>query len=375
MREIVFVVDHLSFTTGGPLFIVQVLRKLSQNGYKVTIVTGAKDYKNSVYDEGLNVVNLQACNPYVVPSRQPRNVINCLFKSIKVIKNMYEKTPFILHLNSHFPVLISSVVKVKIDRKIPIVCSIHHLEDMQQFPGLGPKIAKLIIEDIFEINSFCDIIHTPSKYVKNRLKKLGVFNKKRILTIPPGIDTKKYFSIPKKPEDNLFLMIGRLENRKHYEHAILAFKIVRKANPNTKLYIIGEGSRRKYLEHLIKRFSLEKNVFLLGNVNEEDKLNLLSKAQALIHLGYPEGFGVVILESLASGTPVISYDINPINEIINPGVTGILISKDNVLELAKVIINFYKFSFNENLLRKFAKMYDIRTISNMFAKLYSSVDL
>jgi len=188
--------------------------------------------------------------------------------------------------------------------------------------------------------------------------------------IPPGIEIEKYMSIPRRIEEDLFVMMVRLERRKHCEHAIAAFKVVTRRNPNVRLFIIGDGPMKPYLMQLIKRLSLEKNVHLLGVVDEETKLDFLSRAQALIHLGYPEGFGIAILEALASGVPVIAYDVPPINEIIKNNITGVLIKKDNLIELAEAILNTDKFGFDSKILRNATRKYDISITTRQFDALY-----
>ena len=55
----------------------------------------------------------------------------------------------------------------------------------------------------------------------------------------------------KEPEENLFLMIGILEKIKHYDHVIMAFKIVTRYRPEAKLFIIGDGSLKQYLTQLL----------------------------------------------------------------------------------------------------------------------------
>ncbi|NAY89103.1 MAG: glycosyltransferase, partial [Desulfurococcales archaeon] len=188
-----------------------------------------------------------------------------------------------------------------------------------------------------------------------------------------GIDLSKHLAVRKKPEPGTFLMIGRLEPRKHYEHAILAAKLARRYRKDLKLYIVGGGSLKPLLEQKIREENLEDTVKLLGNVDEQEKLELLARAEALIHLGYPEGFGLVIIEALATGTPVIAYDLPPINEIIKNNVHGILISKDDIASLARALIQFRAENFNPDVLRAKAAEYDLEQTARKFHKLYSAL--
>jgi len=304
---------------------------------------------------------------------QPTNIAQFLIRVSRFLKKDLENSTYILHLNSHFPNFLAYMLKSRL-HDLPVICSIHHLESTQEFSGLIYKIGKIFLQDILEVNSPCTIVHVPSNYVKNQIKSMSIINRNNIVVIPPGIEIKKYMGIPRRPRDDMFLMIGRLEKRKHYEHAIAAFKLVSKYKPHAKLIIVGDGPLKTYLLQMIKQLTLEKNVFLLGTVDENTKLELLSQAQALIHLGYPEGFGISILEALASGVPVISYDVPPINETVINSINGILVEKDNVIELAKTILELdKKAAFNERTIRSTAKRYDIELISNKFNSLYKSL--
>jgi len=199
-------------------------------------------------------------------------------------------------------------------------------------------------------------------------------NRNDVVIIPPGIDVKKYLSVTKEPEENLFLMVGILEKIKHYDHAIMAFKIVTRYRPEAKLFIVGDGSLKQYLTQLIRSLSLEKNVLPLGSVDEKTKLDLLSKAQALIHLGRPEGFGIVLIEALATDTSIIAYDVPPLNELVKSGVSGVLVEieniKDNIIELAKSIISINKYDFDFKALKHSVKKYDIEIVTKKFEDLY-----
>jgi len=235
------------------------------------------------------------------------------------------------------------------------------------------KIGTITLQDVLELNTKCNVIHVPSNYIKSLIQQKSIVNKHNIIVIPPGISVKKYFTIPRRPSNDLFIMIGRLEQRKHYDHAIAAFKIVTKYKPERKLLIIGDGPLKYKLTQLIKKYGLERNVVLLGSIDEETKLTLLSKADALIHLGYPEGFGIVIVEALASGVPVITYNVPPVNELILHEITGLLVEKNNIFQLARTIMNFNKYNFDKKTLRDTVKRYDINIVAEKFRTLYTKL--
>jgi glycosyltransferase involved in cell wall biosynthesis len=367
--HVIFLIDYLSKKTGGPRSFLEIFKKLKEQGFSITIVTGAvleERLLSELLAKGIDLVDLNVYVPNKLPSDQPRGVMLFYINSLKAVRSIANNNvPVVFHLNSHFPVLQAYLL-----RSHPSICSIHHLEDTRWFTGIARKLAKIAVQDLLEVNAPCDVIHVPSQHVRLKILRTRLLNKSEIVVIPPGIELAKYHSIPKRVEEGLFVMIGRLERRKHYDHAIAAFKIVAKYRPNYKLVIIGDGPLRSELKHLVRKYGLEGNVFLLGSVDEETKIKLLSRAEALIHLGYPEGFGIVIIEALATGTPVIAYDVPPINEVVKNGATGILVEKDSITSLARAVMNIDKYSFHQSRLRQSVKKYDINVIAKKFEILY-----
>jgi len=364
----VFVVDYVSNTTGGPRFLLNVLNYISQHfNYKVMVITGHVSEEVRKCYGNLEFLNLNVYNGTRFLSEQPIRCLSFILKALRGILKLHAID--IIHLNSILPTLITYLSL----NKIPIVASIHHLEDPANITHLSGKIVVPLVQDILELNAPYVVVHTPSKYVKSLIQQKSRRNKNNIVVIPPGINVERYLMLRRSQENGLFIMIGRLERRKHYEHAIYAFKIVHKLRPEAKLIIIGDGPLRERLQILLRELGLQGTVKILGFVSEEEKLTLLSKAEALIHLGYPEGFSIVVLEALATGVPVIAYDVPPLNETVKHGVTGMLVKKDDVAELAKVIADFHKYPFEERVLREIAKKYDISVIAQMFAKLYKSL--
>jgi len=375
MAGIVYITDYLSFASGGTRFLVDVLTRLADK-FKIKIITGSVDNYTTVQmlqEKNIDVIDLRTYRQSIYPSSQPISALKFLAKSLRTINKIIYGEEYILHLNNHIPCLLAYQVRV-FNSNVPIICSLFHLEDISSLLAILPKLGKAFVQDLAEVNGPYDLIHTVSNFSKREIERISLVNKRKIVVIPPGIELEKYLSVSKKVEGNEFVMIGRLEPRKHYDYAIFAVKYATKYNKDIKLYIIGDGPLRDTMAKLIKRLSLEKNVHLLGRVDEETKLRLLSRAQALIHLGYPEGFGIVVIEALATGTPVIAFDVPPINEIVIDGVNGILVEKDNVVRLAKTILEFDKVStFDVSTIKSTVKKYDIKLIVDKFDDLYKSL--
>ena len=136
------------------------------------------------------------------------------------------------------------------------------------------------------------------------------------------------------PSLNLILAAGRLDPQKGFVHLIRAFDQLRCAGENWGLVILGEGPERAALESRVRALGLERRVFLpgqAGNMNEWYK-----RASLFVLSSLYEGFPNAVLEAMAAGVPVVSFDCNAgPRELIRHGVDGMLVPVGDETALAK----------------------------------------
>ncbi len=127
--------------------------------------------------------------------------------------------------------------------------------------------------------------------------------------IPNGIDLKYYRPAKRvMPHPPTILYIGRLEKRKGIKYLIQAYATVALRHPEVRIQIAGDGPDREKLETLCATYGL-KNVEFLGFVTKEQKLNLLQQADLFCSPAvYGESFGIVLLEAMACGLPIVAGD-------------------------------------------------------------------
>lgn len=133
------------------------------------------------------------------------------------------------------------------------------------------------------------------------------------------------------------VMIARLHEEKRVDHLVFAMQKVVDALPEVKCSIYGVGSQEGHLRSLVRKLDLESTVNLAGYTN--DPMRALANSSVSVVTSKHEGFGLVILESLSVGTPVVAYDINygP-GDMIQDGVNGRLVEPGNIDSLANALI-------------------------------------
>jgi len=138
-------------------------------------------------------------------------------------------------------------------------------------------------------------------------------------------------------EKNLILFfVGRLEEIKNVNLLIDAIALTRKDEVPVQLFIAGDGTVRKFLEEKVHVNNLSASVVFLGKVSHDALPGFYNMADALVLPSKMEGVPMVILESLACGTPVIASAVGGIPDLICHGVNGILLDRVSPKQISEV---------------------------------------
>jgi poly(glycerol-phosphate) alpha-glucosyltransferase len=136
----------------------------------------------------------------------------------------------------------------------------------------------------------------------------------------------------------LVIAVARLVVYKQVDHLLRAFSILKMAMPQARLEMLGDGPAASSLKELAVELGLENAVTWRGHV--PDAQTELARAGVFAMTSEYEGQSLVILEALAHGTPVVSYDVNygPA-EMVVPGVNGELVTAGDIDGLARAILS------------------------------------
>ncbi len=180
-------------------------------------------------------------------------------------------------------------------RNIPTVGTYHtdfvNMDNTIKFPFIR-SILNIGFQYNMHLYAKLDMVISPSKLVADYLSEYG--NESRV--VPVGIDLGK-FEYSQEKED-FYLFLGRLTKDKGVEEVLEAASRL----PQKKFRIAGTGPLRGAVEEYAAKYE---NIEYLGYVTEQEKVKLLKKAKILVAPSRAETFGVVFVEAMASGTPVI----------------------------------------------------------------------
>tara|TARA_B100001996_G_scaffold195781_1_gene149982 strand:- start:121 stop:1467 length:1347 start_codon:yes stop_codon:yes gene_type:complete len=136
---------------------------------------------------------------------------------------------------------------------------------------------------------------------------------------------------------NLILAVGRLAARKGYGSLLKAFAKVHLAEPDATLVIVGRGHLRKRLLRQAARLSLGSSVVIESGMPFEDLAMLFRSANLVVYPSYYEGQGLIPLEAMSSGTPVVTVDHGPLPEMVDDTV-GSLFQMGDIDSMAESIL-------------------------------------
>jgi glycosyltransferase involved in cell wall biosynthesis len=176
-------------------------------------------------------------------------------------------------------------------------------------------------------------IVVPSPSVASVARKWCDVPEKKIVVIPNAIEPREFEGL-ERPRDEVQFPIGflgRLDPIKRIGDLVKAMRNV----PRGHLHIFGEGPERGEIEHTVIQLGLKTRVTLYGAVQRPQEA--LSKIRLLVLPSAAEGFGLVLIEAMAAGIPVVAADVMGIRDVVKDGVTGILVPVGQPQRLADAI--------------------------------------
>jgi len=208
---------------------------------------------------------------------------------------------------------------------------------------------------------------TVSNSTKEDLEKMGF---RRVFVVNNGLNVEPVESVPEKAENPTVVFVGRMKKAKKPQDVVKAFKIIREEVRDAELWMIGDGYLRKKLE------SNCRNVKFFGYVDRKMRDELVKRAWVIAVPGVREGWGQVVTDANALGTPAVGYNIPGLRDSIKHGYNGFLVEA-NPEALAGAILEVLsddglRRRLSENSVR-WAKQFSWDRSAEMFEKIIDSI--
>ena len=203
------------------------------------------------------------------------------------------------------------------------------------------KSFKKRFEKYSKIVTICDemLMEAKELFNINDSKLYRIYNPFDVDRVKANIEAKITIEDEELLENEYMIAVSRLVKEKGRKDLIEIYYSLKNKGITDKLYIIGDGPQKTELEQKIKKLKLEKDVLLLGQ--KKNPFPWMKNAKLFLHTSYGEGLGLVFIESMICGTPVIAYDCptGPKDILGSNSKYGVLVKTGDKKSFEEEIIN------------------------------------
>ena len=317
---------NISILGGVGLYVSQLIKNIStlrQDNNKILLFTRAKAFPP--FDlKGINNIKLIISNPLIwsqlsIPAALVKN-------NIDIYHGTKNTLPFITKKNTKYVVTIHDIVMFELPKLFTLT------EKVYWFFSVKNAIKK------------ANIIITVSKSTKQSIIKRYKAAENKIRVIPLGVDCHKFYPTSEKDKQKIkalydlpekyILYVGNKRPNKNLKRLLLAYKNLLTNYPRAPklLLVIGIDSDKKFnLRSYIDKMSLSEKIVILENLEDDNLRQVYAAAELFIYPSLYEGFGLPVLEAMASGVPVIASNTSSIKEVA--GEAGYLINPYNTKDI------------------------------------------
>ncbi len=384
MNITIFTDTFLPGTDGVVVSILNSTRILSKKGHKFLII--APKYGNYVeqkYNKNIRIVRIPSIS---APTYKDFKMVLPYYR--KCLAEVTSFNPDIVHIET-FSSLGVIGARIANKLKLPLIGTYHTIAAEFTHYLLPKRISELniikskpwdsplkrIIWDLtLKLYNRCDVVISPSNSIKKELVRRGM--KKKVVVISNGIDTSLFKSKDKYMDSVTRLIhVGRISYEKKVDETIKAFSLVDKKYRKDIIYeIIGSGPALNHLKIVAKQYGVSKYVKFSGYIAHEKLPKIYKNADVFLTASPMETQGLVILEAMASGLPVIGVNAYAVPDVVKNGFNGFVTEKNNAEDMAAKIEVLVK---NPGLVKKFgknsamiAKRHDLLKVTDVLEKTY-----
>ena len=331
---------------GGISRVVHDLsHKLVKDGQDVTVVT----YRDgdTPYFEDDDGVKVHRVDNFMIA---PNNFIDWV---MQLNFNMIAKTGEIIAKEGKFDVIHAhdwltayAAKTLKTSYNIPMICTIHATEAGRN-NGIRTDMQKYINDTEWLLTYEASEVIVNSNYMKSEIQRLFGLPFEKINVVPNGVNLNNFNNVYRDYDfrrrfamdnEKIVLFIGRLVYEKGIQHLISAMPKILDHYHDVKLVIAGKGGMLDELKAQANNLGISQKVYFAGYLNSKDVQKMYRCADISVFPSTYEPFGIVALEAMLAGVPVVVSDIGGLNEIVEHGVTGMKSYAGNPNSIADSIL-------------------------------------
>jgi D-inositol-3-phosphate glycosyltransferase len=349
-------------TGGMNVYVREITRQLGEMGVHVDVFTRSQNehVPHVLHDLGYGnrIVHIRAGPEYPIPKKELTAYLPEFADGIREFISAKGISYDLIH--SHYWMSGIAAIDLKKDWNVPIIHMFHTLGLMKNRVAQTPQE----MEGEYRIDGEKHVLQTVDKIIAATQAELAQLiwlykaDENKITVIPPGVDLRRFYPIPADeakeyigvpPCGRMLLFVGRIEPLKGLSILLEAICIMQQDEVMKKtpfcLAVIGGGPEENALiddnaemariKELTETFGLSDLVTFLGKKSQDSLPYYYSAAEAVVVPSHYESFGMVALEAMACGTPVVASQVGGLAFLVQDGVTGYTVPADEPDELAR----------------------------------------
>lgn len=258
-----------------------------------------------------------------------------------------EGQPTIFH--AHDWLSLDAARELKYEYQLPMVATVHAVEHGRH-GGIFSEISKAIHEQEYWLTYEAWRVIVCSEFMKNEVHKLFQCPLDKIDVIYNGVDPSKFeFEWSEQdrlaqkaqialPHEKIVVYVGRFVREKGIQVLLNSAHIILAQEPDVKFVIIGGGATKEHFEKFVRWAGLEDKVHFTGFMKNRALHQLYRVADVAVFPSLYEPFGIVALEAMAAGTPVVASDAGGLSEVVKHDLTGTQCYSNDPASLAWAVL-------------------------------------
>ncbi|AJE45434.1 glycosyltransferase [Celeribacter indicus] len=330
MRIAMFTNSYLPFLGGVPVSVSRLKAGLESQGHEVLII--CPSYGRESPEPGVFRLPALFRSGTLVRIANPFRI--AMWRAVR------EFDPDVIHL--HHPFWLGSLgLRIAQRLDVPTVFTYHtRLEKYAHVVPLPGALFRNVVAHgiISRFANRCDQVIVPTPVARDYIRLIGVTSP--VTVQPTGVEVERYRDVDRAKVDRLretlnpdgrllLISVSRLSKEKNIDFLIDAITdLKRRGAPPFRLLLLGEGEERGHLEDTIGRRGLGNEVTLVGAAPAEDVPAYLALADIFVFASVSETQGMVVLEAMAAGLPVVAVQSSPIEAFVENHETGLVTPED-----------------------------------------------
>ncbi len=313
--------NYKPFVAGVAISVERLAKSLRKMGHQVVVF--APDYNDQPEEE--DVVRYRALMKGVAGGFSVPNPLD------PEIEQKFREGNFdVIHV--HHPMMIGDTARyLSWKYQVPMVFTYHtRYEQYLHYVGLS-ALKGIMPFYIRNCTRSCDVVVAPTPLMKSYLEEIQLKNVIRVL--PTGLERESFFPDEEKAAGlrkellgdrrYLFCTVARLAKEKNLEFLLRSMKLRKESlGGDFRLALIGDGPYKKELLKQVKALGLTEEVVFVGKVPNQEIKNYCHAADLFVFASRSETQGIVLLESMAAGTPVLAVRASGTEDVVIDGVNG-----------------------------------------------------